>query len=318
MDPLSSSNTTITYVVIGAIVTAFLAAVIHFLLGSKESKSKSTVAAQAPVALKATEFQPFKVSKKEYISHNTLRITFDLQSPDRRLGLPIGHHVTFRYEDENGKGVQRSYTPVTGDEILGSVTFVIKVYRGGVHPKFPDGGKMSQHVDSLKVGDIMMMKGPKGHLRYLGEGRFTVKELRKPIVERKAKAFGLIAGGTGITPMLQIINAVLRDEKDKTTTLSLLYANQTEDDILVRDELEQLAKSHPDRFKVSYTLDTASDGWKGFTGFIDKAMLEKTMPAVSSDGSSQILMCGPPPMLKFACYPNLEALGFKETDHFTL
>ena len=44
----------------------------------------------------------------------------------------------------------------------------------------------------------------------------------------------MIAGGTGLTPMLQIIYAVLRDERDSVTTLHLLLANQTEGDILCR------------------------------------------------------------------------------------
>ena len=45
----------------------------------------------------------------------------------------------------------------------------------------------------------------------------------------------LVQGGTGITPMLQMIAAVLRNPTDKSK-LSLLYANQTEDDILVSAE----------------------------------------------------------------------------------
>ncbi len=43
-------------------------------------------------------------------------------------------------------------------------------------------------------------------------------------------------------------------------------------------------------------------------GFIDEPMLRDHMPAPSAD--SVILMCGPPPMIKFACIPNLEKLGF--------
>lgn len=84
----------------------------------------------------------------------------------------------------------RSYTPVTGDETPGKVSFVIKVYKAGVHPKFPEGGKMSQHLNSLNVGDTIEMKGPKGHLTYLSKGKFTVKLMRKPLETRKAKHFG--------------------------------------------------------------------------------------------------------------------------------
>lgn len=61
--------------------------------------------------------------------------------PKALLGLPIGQHISFKFKDDEGKDVIRSYTPITGDELPGSVTFVIKVYKAGVHPKFPDGGE---------------------------------------------------------------------------------------------------------------------------------------------------------------------------------
>lgn len=73
----------------------------------------------------------------------------------------------------------------------------------------------------------MEMKGPKGHLTYFGKGKFTVKQMRKPLEERQANHFGLIAGGTGITPIMQLVRAIFRDEKDSKTTMSVLYANQS-------------------------------------------------------------------------------------------
>jgi len=177
---------------------------------------------------------------------------------------------------------------------------------------------MSQHVDSLQIGDTLDMKGPKGHLEYLGKGKFTVKLMRKPLQERNATHFGMIAGGTGITPMLQVIHAVFRDAKDSSTTASLLYANQTEDDILVREELEQLAKDYPNRFKLHYTLDRPPQVWNGSTGFITKDMIQNNVLRNSSKSdSTQILMCGPPPMLKFACVPALTELGFTEDNRFS-
>ena len=66
-------------------------------------------------------------------------------------------------------------------------------------------------------------------------------------------------GGTGITPMLQLIRAVFRDHDDKTE-LSLLFANQSEDDILLRPELEQVQREFPDRFKLWYTVDRPGAG----------------------------------------------------------
>mmetsp|Transcript_4946 Transcript_4946/g.7231 ORF Transcript_4946/g.7231 Transcript_4946/m.7231 type:complete len:300 (-) Transcript_4946:125-1024(-) len=267
-------------------------------------------------AMSATEFQPFELTKIDQVSHDTKRFTFKLATPKTRLGLPIGQHISFRFTGADGKGVQRSYTPITGDETLGSVTFMIKIYKAGVHPKFPDGGKMSQHLDGLKVGDSVDLRGPKGHMDYKGRGVFTVKQMRKPLQTRKAKHFGMIAGGTGLTPMLQVITGILKDPKDKTT-MSLIYANQTEDDILMRKEIEALAKQYPDRFRFHYTLDRPPNNWGHSTGFINKEMIQRHLPAASSDKSTQILMCGPPPMIKFACLPNLEALGFGEDEWFT-
>jgi len=290
----------------GPLITLLFAILIHTIL---------TIASHK-VALNPVEFQPFRLSKKEQISRDTIRLTFALQTPETKLGLPVGCHICFRYKDSDGRPVQRSYTPTSGDELLGSVVFVIKVYKANEHPKFPDGGKMSQHVDKLKVGDTLDMKGPTGHLHYLGKGKFTVKKMRKPAEERQASKFGLIAGGTGITPMYQLITNVLSDVNDTTTTMSLLFANQTEEDILIRDELEAIAEKHPDRLKIHYTLDRPpSTGWKYSSGFITEEMLKEHMPAPATDGSSQILMCGPPPMLKFACIPHLKSLGFKENHY---
>ncbi|CAM9224046.1 unnamed protein product, partial [Hapterophycus canaliculatus] len=58
---------------------------------------------------------------------------------------------------------------------LGHVDFVIKVYRPNVDPRFPDGGKMSMHLENLRVGDTVDMRGPKGNLTYLGNGNFRIK-----------------------------------------------------------------------------------------------------------------------------------------------
>ena len=62
------------------------------------------------------------------------------------------------------------------------------------------------------------------------------------------RRIGMIAGGTGITPMLQIIREILENPEDKTE-VSLLFANNAEEDILMRDELDRLAIMH-NNFKV--------------------------------------------------------------------
>ena len=83
-----------------------------------------------------------------------------------------------------------------------------------------------------------------------------------------------------------------------------------EDDILVRTEIEALATEFPDRFSLHYTLDRPPTGWAYSSGFISKEMIEEHCLFGGSSKNTQVFMCGPPPMIKFACQPNLEALGF--------
>eukprot|EP00934_Nitzschia_sp_Nitz4_P000588 Nitzschia sp. Nitz4//scaffold19_size178191//60966//61954//NITZ4_001969-RA/size178191-processed-gene-0.12-mRNA-1//1//CDS//3329540655//588//frame0 len=259
------------------------------------------------------DFKDYPLIKKEILSHDVRRFTFGLP-PGHVLGLPTGQHVALRYKDAEGKFVQRSYTPVSDNSTVGELILVVKVYMSGVHPKFPDGGKMSQHLDALKIGDTIEMKGPKGHMEYLPAGKFHVKPLGKPLEHRQCNQIIMIAGGTGITPMLQVLHFIFRNPGSPNIHVKLLYANQAEEDILCRQELEALVAVFPDRFSLHYTLDRPPEGWKYSTGFVNKDMLEKHCMFPSSPVDTQVFMCGPPPMIKFACQPNLKELGFTDKE----
>lgn len=167
--------------------------------------------------------------------------------------------------------------------------------------RFPDGGKVSQYLESLKIGDTVDLAGPFGLVEYKGNGEISYK--RKPI---QVNTIGMIAGGTGITPMLQIIAAVLKNPSD-TTKLRLLFANQTEQDILVRNELETYQKNYPDRFSLWYTVDRPPENWAYSSGFVSRDMVAEHLPTPSEN--CVILMCGPPIMIERACIPNLLAVG---------
>lgn len=182
------------------------------------------------------------------------------------------------------------------------------MYKRGVKERFPDGGKGSQQLDEMKIGDTIEMRGPFGMVEYKGRG-VLVHGPRKTALH--VKQIGMIAGGTGITPMLQVLESILRDDHDETR-VSLLFANQTEDDILLRKRLEELRKMHPQRFvSLHYTLDRApQSGWAYSEGFIDANMIQAHLPKASDD--TAILCCGPPPMIKYACRPNLEKLGHEK------
>jgi len=208
---------------------------------------------------------------------------------------------------------------VSDDDSVGYFDVVIKVYKKDIHPNFPDGGKMSQHLESLNIGDTITMKGPVGRFLYKGLGEFHVKkELSSPTFDIKHtyKQLGMLAGGTGITPMLQIARAILKNPKD-TTNISLLFSNHTEDDVLCKEDLDALAKQNPTRFKVWYTVTNLtkppSSQWKYSKGRVDAAMIKEHMPA-PSPGQTYMILCGPPGFCKEAVHPALDTLGYAKED----
>ena len=162
---------------------------------------------------------------------------------------------------------------------------------------------MSQHLDSLPIGAVLDIKGPLGHIEYQGRGKFMVSG--KP---KFANKLAMLAGGTGITPIYQVIQSILSDPEDETE-MFVVYANRTEDDILVREELEGWADKFPDRLKIWYVVEIAKEGWEYSTGFITEAVLREHVPE-GLEGESLALACGPPPMIQFALQPNLEKMGY--------
>ncbi|KAL3315525.1 NADH-cytochrome b5 reductase 2 [Cichlidogyrus casuarinus] len=241
------------------------------------------------------------------ISHDTIKFRFKLPSPDHILGLPVGQHVTMSAK-VNGDRVVRSYTPITPDDVKGYVDFVIKVYKP--NEKFPNGGVMSQYLSKLQPGiSAIDFLGPLGKIIYLGNGVFQIKESAKEFRNITVTKLSLVAGGTGITPMFQLIQKILQCPKD-STKIALLFANNTEDDILLRDEIDSFAREHGDQFRRWYTIATAPTRWEYGQGFITKQMLEEHINPPADD--NLVLICGPPPMIKLAVSPNLESIGHKK------
>ena len=258
-----------------------------------------------------------ELSDKVQLTPDTNRYRFKLPKDNDVLGLPVGKHLSLISENEDGEQVSRSYTPVSTDNNIGFVDFVIKVYKRNEHPDFPEGGFMSQKVDQLEIGETFKFKGPNGRLTYIGNGEFNIKQLKSQggeLITKNYKNIGMIAGGSGITPMIPIIRTVLSSETDNTQ-LNLLFANKKEEDIILRDKLENRQEEFSDQYRFFYTLDEPGDNWNGFSGFINSDMIKNTMPAPSED--TLILLCGPPKMISEAVKPSLEELDYSKENIFT-
>lgn len=263
------------------------------------------------VALVPREKIPCKLISKTSISHDVRMFRFSLPLEDQVLGLPVGKHI-FLCATIDDKLCLRAYTPSSPIDEVGYFELVVKIYFKGVVPRFPNGGLMSQYLDSLPLGSMLDVKGPLGHIEYSGKGNFLVSGKHK-----FAKKLAMLSGGTGITPIYQVMQAILKDPEDDTE-MNVVYANRTEDDILLKDELDAWAEKYKDRVRVWYVIEKPiREGWKYSVGFITEAILREHIP-VGSDGDVLALACGPPPMIQFAVNPNLEKMGYDIKDSLLL
>jgi len=188
--------------------------------------------------LNPISFRPFTVISIESASHNTVAVKFEIPA-GKDLGLSVGRHVSARAEI-NGIKVLRPYTPTSRPDTKGHFELLVKKYADG---------KMSTHIGNLRVGDTLEFRGPVGRFKYS---------------KNQYKRIGLVAGGTGLTPCLQVIRSVLEglEGEGDHTSFVLFFQNRTEKDILLKHELQALATAFPSRLKVFYFLSNPQDeGW---------------------------------------------------------
>jgi cytochrome-b5 reductase len=244
---------------------------------------------QIKKVLKPDVPQEFELKEKTVISHNVAIYRFKLPSSRHILGLPIGQHISIGavlpQPDGSSKDIWRSYTPISGDHQPGYFDLLIKSY-----PQ----GNISKLMASLIVGQTIRVKGPKGAFSY---------------TPNMVRHFGMVAGGTGITPMLQVIRAILRGrEAGDVTKVDLIFANVTQQDILLKEDLDALTKNDTD-IRVHYVLDNPPEGWTGGKGYVTADMVKEYLPKPADD--VKILLCGPPPMIS-GLKKVTESLGFKK------
>ncbi|KAJ0398100.1 hypothetical protein ATCC90586_000287 [Pythium insidiosum] len=186
------------------------------------------------------------------------------------MGLPVASCLVAK-ATISGEDIVRPYTPVNLDEDRGVLELIVKGY---------PTGRLSKHLVNLREGDTVEMKGP-----------FP----KFPYKANQFKKVAFIAGGSGITPCLQVIKEILRIPED-TTQVDLIFANNTASDILLREELDALTRAHAS-IRVHYVLAAppASATWNGHTGFVTKELLQELLPPPSDEHF--VGVCGPPGMM---------------------
>ncbi|KAI0559530.1 nitrate reductase [Gracilaria domingensis] len=266
--------------------------------GAASTEAHRRVANEPVRALDPTAWLSFELVEKKTISFDTRLFKFRLPSKNHYLGVPVGQHVLVRTMI-NGNPLIRAYTPVSSEKQLGYFTLCVKVYFAAGDLQNPEGGKMSQFMECLLVGDMMSITGPCGEVHYKGHGIVSFQQR-----EKRYRKIGLICGGTGITPAFQVMHNIYQNVSD-STEIFLLYANRTQYDILLQPDLDLMAEKR-ENIHVWYTLEKITGLWMYSKGLVTEQMIRDRTPSPTDD--TLILLCGPPDMIS-SCLSSLARIG---------
>ncbi len=138
-------------------------------------------------------------------------------------------------------------------------------------------GDFTSTIGELKKGETAYLDAP--------HGMFTIDR------NRDALGFVGIVGGIGITPVISMLRSMAA--RADRRPFWLFYANKTWDDVIFREEIEALQ----DRMKLTvvHVLEKPSDGWTGESGFLNREILERHLPARERK-ELHYFLCGPVPM----------------------
>ena len=155
--------------------------------------------------------------------------------------------------------------------------------------KFTDS-EFSAALKTLKIGDWARIDAPYGQFTFEGEH----------------PKIGMLAGGIGITPLVNICKYCT--DKRLNTKIVLLYGCRTEADIAFRKELEEMQQQNSN-LKIVFTLNEAGSSWKGAIGVINTDMVKREIPDYKE---TIFYTCGPPAMVD-VMEKLVESLGLPKT-----
>jgi len=189
-------------------------------------------------------------------------------------GHRAGEHVDVRLTAEDGYQAQRSYSIASEPEREGEVDITVE--------RLDDGEVSSYLHDVVTQGDRIEVRGPIG-------GYFVWDADRTdPLL--------LIAGGSGVVPLMSMIRHRAAAEAKNPT--SLLYSSRSFEDVIYYDELDRLSKSNAGLQSFHTLTRSQPADWKGYARRIDEAMLREVAGPLGS--STQVFICGPTLMVESA------------------
>jgi cytochrome-b5 reductase len=249
-----------------------------------KDKSESIHIANASIE----SIMSYELVEKSQDAHDTCRLRFALPDGRELLGedptLPTCISVQYNGTNEAGEPavLTKSYSPISHPQQKGTFDLLVKSY-----PLRPGGG-VGLHLCGLQVGDsILAAVKPK-----------RIMHLDAHVLGRGWQSVGLVAGGTGIAPLFQLAKILLETKSDEECQkIQLLSIHRTAEDILLRQECDELAAKYPDRFQVTYSLtgenvNVDEEGpWVRDRGSV--ALVQQSLPDPDSeDGECMVFVCG--------------------------
>jgi 3-ketosteroid 9alpha-monooxygenase subunit B len=194
------------------------------------------------------------------------------EGAEGRFAHKPGQFLTLAVPSEQTGVAARCYSLSSSPVGGGPLTITVKRTAGGYASNWV--------CDHLREGDTIRVLPP--------SGIFTPASLSADLL--------LLAGGSGITPVISITRTALQQG---TGRIVLLYANRDERSVIFADELTRLAVDHPDRLVVVHWLESV----QGLPS------LEQVRAFAAAYASYDAFVCGPAPFMKMAVAA-LKELGF--------
>lgn len=272
------------------------------MFGRLQAGASSTPSPLVATTAREDGWSRHVIRSRVEVGRRSVRLTLcgNLPRPTFAADWTCGAHAMVRLEGGEG-GEERPYTPYqrAGGTFDGTFELVVKAY--------PEGA-LSPRLAALQPGDALLLRGPI-------YGAAALRPAPRPI---RVRAIGFVAGGTGVTPMLQVIYSLLRSaaraqqsvqpstpmsarasaagveagaERSALPSLRLLCFNRQEEDILVADELAELSAVLPE-LRVFHSLSDPPAAWSGGRGRPSKEALQAQLPPPAPD--VQLFWCGPP------------------------
>lgn len=240
-------------------------------------------------------FHPLTIKEVRPETDDCVSLSFDVpEELKHTFRFSQGQSLTMRAK-LNGEEVRRTYSLCSSP--------LDNEWRVAI--KKVDGGLFSSYANTkLKKGDVLEVMPPVG-------------KFNTPLNPAQQKHYVAIAAGSGITPILSIINTTLRTEPRSQFTL--IYGNRTRASIIFKEELEALKNKFIDRFTIHHVLSREQPDAPVYYGRIDEPKCELLFTRLVDIGKAdEFFLCGPEEMI-FCVKKFLESKGIgKHHIHFEL